>query len=93
MSGRTGKAQETQAGKEGESENTKLVGFVRLSSTGKSLNLSIKPEVIAQLPIYEGKNGDKMVNAFITIKAIDELIDDKKEVTSISHFIQKEDKD
>jgi len=91
MSGRAGKAQETQAGKEGESENTKLVGFVRLSQSGKAINLSIKPEVIAELPVFEGKNGEKIVNAFITIKAIDELIDNKKEVTSISHFIQKED--
>jgi len=91
MSSRTAKAQETQAGKEGESENTVLVGFVRLSQSGKSINLSIKPEVIAKLPVFEGKNGEKMVNSFITIKAIDELIDNKKEVTSISHFIQKED--
>lgn len=92
MPSRQQKANMTALEKTNENEKTVLVGYARLSNTGKAVNLSIKKEVIEKLPVYETNEGVSYFNLFITIKNIDDVIEGKKDVTAVSHWKdQKED--
>lgn len=66
---------------------SKLIGYVRKSNNGNALKLSISTEAFEEAQRYTTQDGKEYVNLITNLEKIKEIIDDQREVTSISQIL------
>jgi|LGVD01.1.fsa_nt_gb hypothetical protein len=66
---------------------SKLIGYVRKSNNGNALKLNISAEAFEEAQRYTTQDGKEYVNLITNLEKIKEIIDDQREVTSISQIL------
>lgn len=66
---------------------SKLIGYVRKSNNGNALKMSISTEAFEEAQRYTTQDGKEYVNLITNLEKIKEIIDDQREVTSISQIL------
>ena len=66
---------------------SKLIGYVRKSNNGNALKLNISAEAFEEAQRYTTQDGKEYVNLITNLEKIKEIIDEQREVTSISQIL------
>ena len=61
-----------------------LLGFIRKSNDGIALKLSIHRQSFEDAPKYTTKNGEVFVQMLVNLDSVQKIIDEEKEVASVS---------
>ena len=67
-------------------EENLLIAFVRLSKSGKGMNVNINLDNVNKADVYTDKNGTNWVSATSFAPAVEEVLSGDKEVTAISQM-------
>jgi len=62
---------------------SKLVGYMRKSTTGGALKMSISAEAFAEAQKYSAKDGNQYVNLILNLAKVQEVICGDRAVTSV----------
>lgn len=72
---------------------SKLVGFVRKSSTGKSLKVNVNKKLFNEAESYLSNRGEEYVSLYINLDGLLDLISEQKEYIIIGQMIGDDDQE
>jgi len=68
---------------------SELVGYMRKSTNGEALKLSISADAIGEAQKYQAKDGKEYVNLVVNLSKTQEVIDGERAVTSVCYLRDK----
>ncbi|MFO7619311.1 MAG: hypothetical protein R6W91_06640 [Thermoplasmata archaeon] len=69
---------------------SQLVGYVRKSKSGGSLNMSIDAEAFAKAEKFSGKDGRQFVGLIANADKVGQILGGEREVTSLCQLVDSE---
>jgi len=69
-------------------DQTLLVGYVRKSSAGGALKVSINTSAMADCSTYSTSDGQTYIPLVISMNALRKVLDGERTVTTVSQFIE-----